>query len=137
MQRSSRIVLWVYIAFNLLIVATLVLRPEFVDGPYLGGPITATRRFQWFSIASFHVFMAAVTYVSMGLPRAVDRRKLHGLNAGFYLWDATTQWLYWGAAIGMAAVDLHINAGMSAAVGLLLVGVAWRDRERPLVVGRP
>lgn len=129
MQRASRIILWVYIAFNLLIAVTLVLRPEVVDGPYLGGPLTPTRRFQWFSVASFHVFMAAVTYVSMGLPRAADRRKVHLLNAGFYLWDALTQWLHWGATIGMAARDLHVNAGVSAAVGLVLLGVAWRDRN--------
>jgi hypothetical protein len=130
MARGARIVLWVYIAFNLLIAATLVVRPEVIDGPYLGGALTPTRRFQWFSIASFHVFMAAVTYVSIVLPRAADRRKLHVLNAGFYLWDAATQWLYWGAAIGMAAVDLHVNAGVSAVVGLVLLGVAWRDRGR-------
>jgi hypothetical protein len=137
MQRSSRIILWVYIVFNLVITATLVLRPEIVDGPYLGGPMTPTRRFQWFSIASFHVLVAGVTYVSMGLARAADRRKLHVLNAGFYLWDAATQWLYWGAAIGVAARDLHVNAGMSAAVGLLVLSVAWRDREDSPVAGRP
>lgn len=129
MSRSSRIILWVYIAFNLLIAVTLVVQPEVIDGPYLGGPLTATRRFQWFSVASFHVFMAAVTFVSMRLSRAADRRGLHVLNAGFYLWDATTQWLYWGSAIGMAAADLHTNAGVSAAVGLVLLGVAWRDRD--------
>jgi hypothetical protein len=129
MPRASRIILWVYIAFNLLIAVTLVTRPEVVDGPYLGGALTPTRRFQWFSVASFHVFMAAVTWVSITLPRAADRRKLHGLNAGFYLWDAATQWLYWGAAIGMAAADLHTNAGVSAVVGLVLLGVAWRDRD--------
>jgi Na+/pantothenate symporter len=137
MQKSSRIILWVYIVFNLLIAATLVLQPEFVDGPYLGGPMTATRRFQWFSIACFHVLVAAITYVSMGLPRAADRRKLHAINAGFYLWDAATQWLYWGAAIGMAAVDLHVNAGMSAVVGLLVLAVAWRDRDDTAGAGRP
>jgi hypothetical protein len=126
MQRSSRIILWAYIAFNLVIAATLVLRPEIVDGPYLGGPLTATRRFQWFSVASFHVLVAAVTYVSMGLPRASDRCKLHVLNAGFYLWDASTQWLYWGAAIGMAAADLHTNAGVRGGGG----GTAWRGMAR-------
>jgi len=129
MSRRARIILWVYIAFNLLIALTLVVQPEVVDGPYLGGALTPTRRFQWFSVASFHVFMAAVTVVSMGLPRAVDRRKLHVLNAGFYLWDAATQWAYWGAAIGMAAVDLHTNAGVSAVVGVIMLGVAWRDRD--------
>jgi hypothetical protein len=137
-QRSSRIILWVYIAFNLVIAATLVLRPEIVDGPYLGGPLTATRRFQWFSIAGLHVFMVVVTRVSMGLPRAADRRKLIVLNAAFYLlWDAGTQWLYWGAEIGMAAADLYINAGVSTIVGLVLLGVAWRDREGTSPVGRP
>jgi hypothetical protein len=136
MQSSLRIILWVYIAFNLLIAATLVLQPEIVDAPYLGGLMTATRRFQWFSVASLHMFVAAATYVSMGLARAADRRKLHVINAGFYLWDATTQWLYWGAAIGVAAVDLHTNAGVSAAVGAVLLGVAWRDRDEAPDVGR-
>lgn len=128
LPRSSRVILWIYIVFNLVIAVTLVVRPEPIDGPYLGGPLTPTRRFQWFSIASFHVFMAAVTFVSMSLPRASDRRKVHVSNAVFYLWDATTQWLYWGAAIGMTALRLHVNAGVSAVVGLLMVVVAWRDR---------
>lgn len=122
-------VLWLYVAFNLIIAITLVSSPEVIDGPYLGGPLTPTRRFQWFSIASFHVFMAAVTVVSLRLPRASDRRRLHVLNAAFYLWDASTQWIYWGAAIGMTAADLHTNAGVSAVVGLAMLGVAWRDRE--------
>lgn len=130
MTRGAQLVLWVYIAFNLLIAATLVGWPEVVDGPYLGGAMTPTRRFQWFSIAGLHVLMVAVTWVAMGLPRAADRRKLIGLNAAFYLlWDAGAQWLYWGAAIGMAAADLHTNAGVSTAVGLALVGVVWRDRD--------
>lgn len=128
MSKSNKIILWIYIAFNLLIAVTLVVQPEIVDGPYLGGALTPTRRFQWFSVAGFHVFMSAVTFVSMGLPRAADRRKVHGLNAAFYLWDAATQWLYWGGAIGMAAADLHTNAGVSAVVGLVMLGVAWRDR---------
>lgn len=131
MSRASRSILWVYIAFNLLITVVLVARPELVDDAYLGGAMTPTRRFQWFSVASFHVLVAAMTHVSMGLPRATDRRKLHAINAGFYLWDATSQWLYWGAAIGMAAADLHLNAGVSAVIGAALVAVAWRDRDAP------
>jgi hypothetical protein len=130
MQRSSKIILWVYIAFNLLIAATLVVRPELIDEQYLGGAMTPTRQWQWFSIASFHVFMAAVTVVSISLPRAADRRTMIVLNAAFYLWDASTQWIYWGAAIGVAARDLHLNAGVSAAVGLVLLGVAWGDRAQ-------
>lgn len=130
MTRGAQLVLWVYIAFNLLTAATLVASPEVVDGPYLGGAMTPTRRFAWYSVAGLHVLMAAVTLVAMGLPRAADRRKLIGLNAAFYLlWDAGSQWLYWGAAIGMAAADLHTNAGVSTAVGLALVGVVWRDRK--------
>ena len=130
MTRGARTILWAYIAFNLLITVVLVVRPETIDGAYLGGAMTPTRRFQWFSIACFHVLVAAMTVVAMQLPRAADRRKLHAINAGFYLWDAATQCLYSGAAIGMAAGDLHLNAGMSAVVGLLVAWVAWRDRDR-------
>lgn len=130
MSRSARIVLRVYIAFSLLLAAVLVVQPELVDGPYLGGAMTPTRRFQWWSVAGLHVFMAVVTHVAMGLPRAADRRKLVVLNGAFYmLWDAGAQWLYWGAAIGMSAADLHTNAGVSTVVGLALLGVAWRDRD--------
>lgn len=130
MSRGVRLVLWIYIAFNLLIAAALVVRPEFVDAPYLGGEMTPTRRFQWYSVAGLHVLMVAVTWVAMGLPRAADRRKLVVLNAAFYLlWDAGAQWLYWGAAIGMAAADLHTNAGVSTVVGLALLVAAWRDRD--------
>jgi hypothetical protein len=128
MARGARIILWLYIAYNLVLTVTLVVRPEIVDGPYLGGELTPTRRFQWFSVASLHMVVAAATWVSMSLPRAADRRKLHLINAGFCLWDAATQWLYWGAAIGMSATDLHVNAGVAAGVGVLLLWVAWRDR---------
>ena len=130
MSRGARLILWLYIAFNLLTAVTLVAAPEVVDGPYLGGELTPTRRFQWYSVAGLHVLMIAVIGVAMGLPRAADRRKLVGLNAAFYLlWDAGSQWAYWGAAIGMAPADLHTNAGVSTIIGLALVGVAWRDRD--------
>jgi hypothetical protein len=130
MSRTARIILWGYIAFNSIIAITLLGWPEVVDGPYLGGAMTPTRRFQWYSVAGLHVLMAIVTHVAMGLPRAADRRKLVVANAAMYLlWDAASQWLYWGAAIGMAAADLHFNAGVSTVVGLLLLGVAWRDRD--------
>lgn len=129
MSRSLRAIVWLYVAFNLAIAIVLVVWPGFIDEPYLGGELTPTRRFQWWSVASFHVFMAAVAVVSMWLPRAVDRRRLHVVNAAFYLWDAITQWAYWGAAIGMAARDLHVNAGVSAVVGVMMLGVAWRDRD--------
>lgn len=128
MARGARIILWLYIAYNLVITVTLVVQPEIVDAPYLGGELTPTRRFQWFSVASMHVVIAAATWVSISLPRAADRRKLHLINAGFCLWDAATQWLYWGAAIGMSARDLHVNAGVAAGIGVVLLGVAWRDR---------
>jgi hypothetical protein len=130
MARGPKLILWLYIAYNLVLTVALVVRPEIVDGPYLGGELTPTRRFQWFSVASMHMVIAAATWVSISLPRAKDRRKLHLINAGFCLWDAATQWLYWGAAIGMAARDLHVNAGVAAGVGVMLLWVAWRDRGR-------
>ena len=130
MARGRRVVLWLYIAFNVLLAVVLVVQPEVVDGPYLGGAMTPTRRFQWYSVAGLHVLMAVVIYVAMGLPRAADRRQLVVANAAMYLlWDAGSQWLYWGAAIGMAAADLHTNAGVSTIVGLGLLAVAWRDRD--------
>lgn len=130
MARGLTLILWLYIAYNVLLAVVLAAWPEVVDGPYLGGELTPTRRFQWFSVASMHVVVAAATWVSISLPRASDRRKLHLVNAGFCLWDATTQWLYWGAEIGMAAKDLHVNAGVAAGVGVVLLFVAWRDRDR-------
>ncbi len=127
MPRSARVLLWVYIVFNLAIALVLVASPEVIDGPYQGGSLTQTRRFQWFSIASFHGVVVAMTVASLRMERARERRWLHAINAGFYLWDAGTQLLYWGAAVGMATGDLYTNAGVSAVVGAALLWVWWSD----------
>lgn len=125
MPRMTRVILWVYVAFNLLIAGTLIGSPAQVDATYRGGPMTATREFMWFSIGSFHLFMVGVVLAAMRLRSARERGWLLLMNAAFYLWDALTEWGYWGAHTGMAPVALHRNAGISAACGLLLL-VAWR-----------
>ncbi len=125
----SKATLWLYLAFNLLIAVTLMFNPEQIDAQYRGGPMTPTRQFQWFSVATFHLFVVAVTWISLTLRDAAERRRLHLVNAGFFLWDAATQWAYWGDHVGMEASQLHVNAGVSAAIGLLLLGLVWwRDR---------
>ena len=129
MPRFTKIVLWVYVAFNLLIAVTLIASPGQVDATYKGGDMTPTRQFMWFSIGSFHLFVVGVTLVSLRLRHAAERRWLHLANGAFYVWDAVTQWLYWGKHLGVAARDLHTNAGVSAVCGLLLVVAFWRDRD--------
>lgn len=125
-----KIVLWVYIAFNLLQAVVLTFNPELTDRAYLGGEMTPTRHFQWYSVAGYHVLIIAITIIAMGLSRAADRRKLIVLNALMYLfWDAGSQLAYWGREIGMATSDLLINTGVSIATGLILLAVAWLDRE--------
>lgn len=130
MKLWTRIVLWVYIAFNLLQAVVLTFAPEITDRAYLGGEMTPTRHFQWYAVAGYHVLIIAVTVVAMGLRRAADRRKLIVVNALMYLfWDATSQLAYWGREIGMATTDLLINSGVSIATGLILLTVAWFDRD--------
>ncbi|SDG67051.1 hypothetical protein SAMN05216553_110161 [Lentzea fradiae] len=123
-------VLWAYIAFNALQAAVLTFAPEITDRAYLGGEMTPTRHFQWFAVAGYHVLLIAVTIIAMGLPRAHDRRKLIITNALMYLlWDAGSQLVHWGREIGMATTDLLVNTGVSTATGLLLLLIAWRDRD--------
>ncbi|MDT7789083.1 MAG: hypothetical protein QOF58_7502 [Pseudonocardiales bacterium] len=130
MKLWMKIVLWVYIAFNLLQAVVLTFSPELTDRAYLGGEMTPTRAFQWYSVAGYHVIIIAVTVVAMGLRRAADRRKLIVINALMYLfWDAGSQLAYWGREIGMATSDLLINSGVSIATGLILLAVAWFDRD--------
>ncbi|MGW6442538.1 hypothetical protein [Lentzea sp. NPDC055074] len=125
-----KIVLWVYIAFNLLQTVVLTLSPELTDRAYLGGEMTPTRAFQWYAVAGYHVLIIAVTIIAMGLPRATDRRKIIIVNALMYLlWDAGAQLAHWGREIGMATSDLLINSGVSIATGLTLLAVAWFDRD--------
>lgn len=131
MPHFTRIILWLYIAFNLAIALVLIFHPAQVDAAYQGGAMTPTRRFMWFSIASFHLFVIGATLVSLRMSRAAERRWIHLLNAGFYLWDAATQWLYWGGQVGVTAADLHTNAGVSAVCGLLVVAAWWSDRDPP------
>ena len=128
-DRVSKLILWLFIAFNLMISATLLFDPGQIDAQYQGGPLTPTRLFQWFSVASWHLFMVAVTIISLAMSRARERRWLHLANAGFYLWDALTQWFYWGAAVGVEAKTLAINVGVSAAVAALMALVWWRERR--------
>lgn len=128
MPRLTRIILWAYVAFNLLIAVSLMLHPAQVDATYRGGPMTATRQFQWFSIGSFHLLVCGVTLAALRMRSAKERGWLILANAGFYLWDALTEWLYWGAHIGVAPVELHRNAGVSAACALSLL-IAWRYEQ--------
>jgi hypothetical protein len=129
MPRFTRIVVVVYLLFNVAIAATLIVDPSQLDAQYRGGPMTPTREFLWFSVASMHLFLVAATAATLRMRRAAERRWIVLANAGFYLWDAATQWAYWGAYVGLAAGDLHVNAGVSAGCGLLLVAAAWRDRD--------
>lgn len=131
MPRITTVIVVSYVLFNLVIAGTLIADPAQLDATYRGGPMTPTREFLWFSIASFHLFVAAVTVASLRMRRAAERRWILLANAGFYLWDALTQWLYWGAHVGLARADLHANAGVSAGCAVLLVFAAWRDRDAP------
>jgi hypothetical protein len=106
-------------------------QPGQVDATYRGGAMTPTRQFLWFSIGSFHLLVVGVTLVILRMRHAAERRWLHLLNAAFYLWDAATQWLYWGGHVGLARADLHTNAGVSAVCGLLLVAGCWLDKDAP------
>lgn len=130
MSGFTRVVVWSYLLFNLAIAATIFVDPGGLDATYQGGAMTPTREFLWFSVASFHVLVAAVTLASLRMRRAAERRWILLANAGFYLWDALTQWSYWGAHVGLARGDLHVNAGVSAACGVLLVIAARRDVDR-------
>ncbi|RDD85311.1 hypothetical protein [Streptomyces parvulus] len=130
MRLPLRVVLWIYIVFNVLQTVVLSFNPEVVDRAYLGGEMTPTRHFQWYAIAGYHVLIIAITYVAMGLERAADRRRIIVINALMYiLWDAAAQVAYWGDAIGMATSDLVTNAGVSFVVGIILLVVAKLDRE--------
>lgn len=128
MPRMTRVILWAYIAFNLLIAATAMGNPAQMDATYRGGAMTGTREFLWFSIGSFHLLVVGITLVALRLSQVRERGFLLLLNAAFYLWDALTEWLYWGAHIGVAPLELHRNAGVSAFCGLLLL-VAWRHDQ--------
>lgn len=130
MPRATRIILWLYLAFNLLIALSLLVDPSGVDAAYRGGVMTGTRRFQWWSIGSFHLLVVAVTFVALRMRHAAERRWLHLANAGFYLWDALTEWAYFGTSLGMEPQVLHRNAGVSALCGVLMLFAFVQDRER-------
>jgi hypothetical protein len=129
MPRVSKIVVLAYILFNAAIAVTLIVDPGPLDATYRGGPMTPTREFLWFSVASFHLLVVAIAAASLRMTRAAERRWVLLANAGFYLWDALTQWLYWGGRVGLGPVDLGVNAGVSAGCAALLVLAAWLDRD--------
>jgi hypothetical protein len=131
MPRVSKIIVGSYILFNLAIALTLIVDPGQLDATYGGGTMTPTREFLWFSIASFHLFVAAVAIASLRMARVAERRWIVLANAGFYLWDALTQWVYWGDHVGLARADLHLNAGVSAGCAALLIVAARLDRDGP------
>lgn len=127
MPRSTKVILWLYGIFNLLIALTLMRSPAQVDATYRGGPMTHTREFLWFSIGSFHLLVVGVTLATLRMRCPRERRWLYLVNAAFYLWDAVTEWSYWGSYLGVTPLLLHRNAGVSAAVALLLLIAWWRD----------
>ncbi|WEH13032.1 hypothetical protein [Streptomyces sp. VNUA24] len=138
MRLPLRVILWIYIVFNLVQTLVLIFTPGVIDRAYLGGEMTPTRHFQWYAVAGYHMLIIAVTIVAMSLGRASDRRKLIVVNALMYIiWDAGSQLAYWGRAIGMATSDLLVNSGVSLTVGLVLLLVAWRDHDTKPVTRSP
>jgi len=128
--RSTRIVVVLYLFFNLAIAITFIVDPSNIDAQYRGEPpITPTREFLWWSTASMHLFLVAVTAATLKMKIAAERRWILYANAGFYLWDAVTQWAYWGAHVGLAPHDLHVNAGVSAVCAVVVLAAASRDRD--------
>ncbi len=64
MPRFPRVVVVLYLLFNLLIVYSLYFSPFQLDAQYRGeGPLTPTREFLWFSSGSLHLFLIAVSSV--------------------------------------------------------------------------
>lgn len=131
LPRVTQGIVVLYILFNLSISGTFVVDPSMTDAQYRGGEMTPTREFLWFSVASLHLYVAATAGLVLRMRRAAERRWVLLANAGFYLWDALTQWGYWGAYVGVAPTDLHVNAGVSTATAALLGVAAWRDRSPP------
>ncbi len=138
MPRFPRVVVILYLLFNVAIVYSLYFSPFQLDAQYKGeAPITPTREFLWFSSGSLHLFLIAATSMTLWMKNASERRYLIFANAGFYFWDAATQWIYWGSRIGLAPSDLHVNAGVSAVTGALLVVAAFFDRPSPGTNAQP
>ena len=129
MPRITKGVVVAYLIFNVLIALTLTFDPSQVDATYRGGEMTPTREFLWFSVSSLHLTLVAITVMTLWMKRAAERRWILFANAGFYLWDAITEWAYWGARTGMAPMDLHVNAGVSAATGVIMIAAALYDRD--------
>jgi len=128
MPRISQAILVVYALFNLAISLTFIVDPSQTDAQYRGGAMTPTREFLWFSIASMHLFVTATVVIALRMRDSRERRWLVLANAAFYLWDALTQWGYWGARVEVAPMDLHVNAGVSLFTAALLAFAAWRDK---------
>lgn len=131
MPRITRAVVVVYLLFNLSIALTLIFDPSSLDLQYRGeAPITPTREFLWWSTASMHLFLVLVTSATLWMRIVSERRFVLLANAAFYLWDAITQWAYWGAHVGLSARDLHVNAGVSAVVAAIVAAAALYDRDQ-------
>jgi hypothetical protein len=131
MPRFSRVVVILYLLFNVAIAYSLYFAPQQLDAQYKGTPpITPTREFLWASSGNLHLFLIAATAAVLWMKNASERRYLLFANAGVYFLDAATQWLYWGTHVGLEPKDLHVNAGVSAVTGALVLAAALADRPR-------
>jgi hypothetical protein len=129
MRRVSKVIVLAYILFNAAIAITVIFDPTELDRTYRGGVMTPTREFLWFSVGSFHLLVVAIAAAALRMRRAAERRWILLANGVFYGWDALTQWLYWGARVGLTRGDLDLNAGVSAVCAALLMLAAWLDRD--------
>lgn len=131
MTRFTRVVVVAYLLFNIAIVFSLYFAPGSLDAQYRGTlPITPTREFLWASSGNLHVFLIAATALTLWMKNASERRYLIYANAGVYFLDAFSQWLYWGKHIGLEPKVLHVNAGTSFVVGVLLIIAARTDSSQ-------
>lgn len=83
------------------------------------------------SIASFHVYAALLSALTLRWNNAVrERRQVALLNAALNIWDAASQWLYWGSRVWTSMQQAPVDVGLPAVVALVALVGWWADKPR-------
>ncbi len=115
---------WLFVAYNLMAAVTLTAMPRTVEERFYvtkpGVPTPEGTRFLMHSIASFHVMLATLSLLALWLWDAPPRRHLWLMGCLVNVYDAASQFFYWGARTWTHPDQVYVDVGAPVVVAVFM-----------------
>jgi hypothetical protein len=134
----ERICVLLFAAYNVMAGTTLIATPRMVEERfYVTKPDIPTpegTRFLMHSIFSFHALLAALSLLALWRWNAPARRDLWFASCLLNVYDAASQFFYWGARTWTHADQVYVDVGAPSVIAVVMAVafLATRDgRAKP------